>query len=653
MSKKRYTRSVPGTRYMSVRMGQLRVADIREVFPGDFIKYRCRIGVHLSPLQAPELSPLIIRQDQFFVENRILWNYWDNYISQKLLDDSAVGPFAENQLIPPQLYVLLGSGNGGAGITNYNYGHMGDVRGVYDLLEDLGARFSYTDTFVGPGAIRFTGSIANFNAFPLMGYWRIWHCFYRDAYLQNDEFKTYTVDGPQGQRMPLDGDPWADESPVTDDMGTAQQQSQFNWNSPLSSLSAFSTGIFGYGKNFPGYTLSWSGGGNNPRHPMLNTRGIFTFYRRQPAASVGILGSDAGSSIILPGAAAVCPLDLTVRANETAEFQESPGGLFFCAPVNMPKDYVFTARQSPVYNEDVMVPDSVRDLRKAFQVLGYREKVNRFDNRIKAWLWNMFHVNTSDKRLCEPLWLHGAQSIINTQEILGTVNNTDTVLGQLGGFGIGAVKSRMIKMRAESHGFLYTLFYINPVPIYGDGVRRYWWRGRMNLGTGQPVRDGSLDWPIPDFARIGQQELYVGEVAFNGRNSDQEAGPWATAGYTDRFSELDFSNADVCGDFRTTLRFWHTGLFFGNKQQTSSSDELNPFAGVDGNFISLFPRNRNNLRGIQHLGQSISEALSQRLFDAGNAADQFWCVVSSDYYVSSRIPSHPHPGYADHTSAAV
>lgn len=653
MAKRRYVRSVPGTRYMSCRMGQLCVADIREVLPGDYINYRCRIGVHLSPLQAPELSPLIVRQDQFFVANRINWNYWDNYISQKLLEDSTVGPFNENQLIPPHVYFGFGSGLYAQDTSNSSYGHIDNVRGVYDLLEQLGARFSYTDTSKLSGNQSVTGSLFGASAFPLMGYWRIWHEYYRDAYLQNDEF---VAGEANNQRIPLLGDPWADEKPLSDD--TSMSQLYMSWQSPLQSLPAFANYTGTYGRKLPGYTLSL-GTTVSSEFPTIDphrtTRGIFTFYKRQPASAVGILGKDEQNpGIILPGCAVYIPLDLGVKVTGVEGVQEPVGSLGMCAPVCMPKDYIFASRQSPVYNQGPATPEDLLSVRKGFQVLGYKEKVLRFDNRIQSWLRNMFHVRVSDKRCQVPLWLHSSQSVINTQEVLGTVNNTDTVLGQLGGFGIGAVRGKKVKFRAEEHGFLYTLFYINPVPIYGDGVRRYWWRGQVSNQTGLPSFDGSLDWPLPDFARIGQQSWFAGELSFitQPQSGSGVLGFWQPGGYTDRYSELAFSNMDVCGDFRTTLDFWHTGLFFGRGNTPAKVGELPGFKGVSGDFVSMYRRTLNNMRGLGS-ANTISEALSARLFDAANSADQFWCVVSTDYWCSSRVPAHPHPGYADHTSKVI
>ncbi|UPW41369.1 major capsid protein [Dipodfec virus UA06Rod_22] len=637
---KRFVRPVPRNRYMSVRMGSLNVADIREVSPGDFIKHRVRIGVHLSPMQAPELSPLIIKQDTFFVPNRINWSFWDNYVSQKLLSDTTVGPFEENQLLPPQLLVCMGTGHGVRGTSGSN--HMDNVRGVFDLLEQLGMKLSYTDKNPPSGALVGTGSVMMFNAFPLMSYWNIWHTFYRDSYLQNDEFQCDTIRTVGStlisqQSMPLDGDPWADESPVLDSENTSG-----SWQLPMSAH-----GFSGPGAVLPGYIL-------NVYEPLLTphkaTRGIFTFAKRQPGMAVGIQHDSVKS--LFPGVAAVLFADYGKSDGSEPDYS-----IGMCAPVCMPKDYIFSLRQSPIYNTDVVVPGTVRDLRKAFQVLGYKEKVIRFDNRIKAWLWNFFHVNTSDKRLDSPYWLGGTQSIINTQEVLGTVNNTDTVLGQLGGFGIGACQGRYRKMRSEEHGFLITCFYIAALPVYGDGIDRYWFRGRLNPRTRLPMEDGSLDWPIPDFARIGQQSVHIGEIQAIGNRLDVNDGSLQyenILGYGDRFSELSFGRSDVCGDFRTILKFWHTGLFFSDTVSpnlSSGTGELPRPTGISGDFISYYERNRNNSRIVGL--PNISTVLSQRLFDSGNTADQFWCVVSSDYHVSSRLPSHPHPGYADHTSKVV
>lgn len=646
---KRYVDSIPRSRYMSVTMGQLAVADCREIFPGDYVRHRCRIGVHLSPMQAPELAPMIIKQDTFFVANRCSWDYWDNYISQKLLDETTVGPFDENKLLPPQVAIFLGSGyNQSDGRSR----HLDNVRGVYDLLEGLGMKLSYTDTVARNSASvdAHTGSVLLFNAFPLMGYWSIWHHYYRDAYLQNDSFVAEST-----SRTPIPGDPWADEQPVPDSDATVNADR--NWNSPFVSMPIFASRTTLAGKNLPGVCVS---PGNAQYSPNSNYRGVFSFAKRHPAVGLGVLGNNAdeAGSYILPGACvSICA--------DRGSYQPSDGSIVpplnsigMYAPVCMPKDYIFSARQSPVYNEDVAVPGTVRDLRKAFQVLGYREKVLRFDNRIKAWLWNMWHVNISDKRLNQPIWLGGAQSVINTQEILGTVNNTDTVLGQLGGFGVGAVRGRWRKFRSEDHGFLYTVFYISVLPVYGDGVQRYWYRGSLLPGSRQPFADGPLDWPLPDFARIGQQQIYRGEVAVNPAQTVSTASDYRQGfGYADRFSDTSFMSSDVCGDFRTILRFWHTGLFFGLKDITASptDDDLPKVSTVSGDFVSLFNRLIPNQR-LSRSGTvrgSISSNLTARLFDAGVSADPFWVVVNSDFHVSRRLPAHSHPGYADHTSKVV
>ena len=108
------------------------------------------------------------------MSNRILWDFWDNYISQKLLEDSAVGPYDENKLLPPQIAIALGAGYNKSDSKSR---HMPDVRGVYDLLEGLKMKFAFTDS-VNPGTTddtAYTGSVLMFNAFPLMGYYRIWH----------------------------------------------------------------------------------------------------------------------------------------------------------------------------------------------------------------------------------------------------------------------------------------------------------------------------------------------------------------------------------------------------------------------------------------------------------------------------------------------
>lgn len=105
------------------------------------------------------------------------------------------------------------------------------------------------------------------------------------------------------------------------------------------------------------------------------------------------------------------------------------------------------------------------------------------------------------------------------------------------GRGLSFGKDRLVnKFEVKEHGFIITLFSLVPHAYYSTGVRRY-------LG-----RSGSGTYAFPEFAGIGDQEVYTSEmVATAGLTSNILWDDTKIAGYNQRFSEYKFHDDEVHG----------------------------------------------------------------------------------------------------------
>lgn len=166
---------------------------------------------------------------------------------------------------------------------------------------------------------------------------------------------------------------------------------------------------------------------------------------------------------------------------------------------------------------------------------------SRYTELLRAW-----GVKSSDARLQRPEYLGGGNQTIQFSEVLGSANNDDTVLGQLGGHGIGAIKSNTYKSFFEEHGFVVSVAFLRPITLYAQGSPRHW---------NYRVRE---DFWQPEMQHIGQQAIKNKEIYAAHPQPD------ATFGFQDRFDENRRNYGVISGLFKTTLDFWSAARIFGS-----------------------------------------------------------------------------------------
>lgn len=192
---------------------------------------------------------------------------------------------------------------------------------------------------------------------------------------------------------------------------------------------------------------------------------------------------------------------------------------------------------------------NIDDLREASAIQRFKERMNRTGARYTEYLRSMFRVTPQDSRLQLPEYLGGGQSAIQFSEVLQTsatgVTGGSSPLAELAGHGIGAAKSNRFKYACQEHGVVMTLLCVRPKTVYSQGIRRPW------------LYNTKYDFLLPDFANLGDQEVFNGEIYAQGTTTDN--GVW---GFTPKYDEYRYIPNTVAGQFRTTLNIWHMARNF-------------------------------------------------------------------------------------------
>lgn len=191
------------------------------------------------------------------------------------------------------------------------------------------------------------------------------------------------------------------------------------------------------------------------------------------------------------------------------------------------------------------VNTTINDLRKAYALQRFLEKMARYGSRYTELLRGVFNVQSSDKRLQRPEYVIGTKSPIVISEVLNNTGTEDAPQGAMAGHGISVGGSEFGTYFCEEHCILITVMSIMPKTAYQQGIPK------MFLKTTDP-----FEHFFPDFDHIGEQEILNEELYVDSAN------PNGTFGYTPRYCEYKFMGNRVAGDFRDTLDFWHMGRIF-------------------------------------------------------------------------------------------
>nr|WAE43807.1 MAG: major capsid protein [Microviridae sp.] len=190
---------------------------------------------------------------------------------------------------------------------------------------------------------------------------------------------------------------------------------------------------------------------------------------------------------------------------------------------------------------------TMEQLRKAMALQKFFESDSRGGTRYIETIYQHFDENNSDYRLQRSEYIGSTSQPLVISEVLNMTGGvTGVPQGQMAGHGIAVAKhADGMNYHCKEHGMLMGIMSVMPTTSYFQGIDRKWFR---------PTR---LDYPWPEFANLGEQAVTNGEIYWTGTGVDAN-----TFGYIQRYAEWKARMNRVCGDFRTSLNFWHWGRYF-------------------------------------------------------------------------------------------
>lgn len=238
---------------------------------------------------------------------------------------------------------------------------------------------------------------------------------------------------------------------------------------------------------------------------------------------------------------------------------------------------------------------TINDLRRAFRLQEWLEKMARGGSRYVEQLLVHFGVHSSDKRLNRPEFIGGTKSPVIISEVLQTSETADTPQATMSGHGISASSGSRNQYRVEEHGYIIGITTVMPVTAYQQGLPRHF------------SRTSYLDYAWPTFAHIGEQEVLNKEIYADTTDSLNEE----TFGYVPRYAEYRYNPSRVHGEFKTTLAFWHLGRIFDSRP------------ALNQDFIQCLPR--------------------QDIFAVTDDSQKLWCHIFHDIKAYRKLPKYGTP----------
>ena len=471
----------------------------QEVLPGDKIKVGQQHLMRLAPTLAPLMQQVDVYMHYFFVPNRLIWDGWEDFIS-----NNTNGGDGSLPLMPKIVIDVSSSTSSGSSDTTVDLLKSGSLADYFNFpsIEE----FDYTN--VGKVEV---------NALPFRAYTLIYNEYYRDQNL-------------------IDEVPISKASGVLSDADNLMQQKLM-----LIRRRAWLHDYFTSALPWPQY------GANPVRIPFSLNDGEVYYKPSLVNPSQPNSGLSYSNSFI--------------RSSEGSPFTDAGNNWQFgtdnlSRPVfkdgnNQVQVGVDNSRNLGVKFSSTSVP-TVTDMRRAYRVQEWLERQAVGGSRYIEQILSHFGVRSSDARLQRPEYLCGIKTPLIMSEVQQTsasVDDSNAVqpLGQLGGNGTSVGQNFAFSRHFEEHGQLIGILSVMPKTSYFQGLPRKY------------SRESWEDYYWPEFANIGEQPIKNGEIYYDYENSSQNDGEF---GYAPRYAEYRYNPNEVHGEFRNSLRFWHLGRKF-------------------------------------------------------------------------------------------
>lgn len=496
---------------LSLDMGKLIPIGCFETLPKDVWRMDTEIFLRLMPTLAPIMHRVDVFTHAFFVPNRLVYDDWQEFITGGDTGEStAVFPYIDLNYVDP---TLVGKGS------------MLDYMGI-----PLPSGSNYADD-------------TRISAIPFRAYQTIYNEFYRDQNLQEEVvvLKTGGLETEQDGLLTLRRRSW-EKDYFTSCLPLPQKG-----ESVLLPLQGSVTATLS-GNGLVTHTTT-----GNHRQLFVDTNGN-ALDAVAPYDVMGYAKFDPTQDNVKFGAFSVGTNDGLGNNGSDLPANIDPNG-------SLQVD--LSTGTANLDMSSIKGSTSINDLREAFQVQKFLEKLMRGGSRYAEVIESFFGVRTQDFRLQRPEYIGGGQQHIQLSEVPQTSETTEnSVQGTLAGKGISVGKTQDVNYFCHEHGHIIVLMSVLPRTSYQQGLHKMW------------NRFDRLDYAWPTFAHLGEQEVLTRELFFDTSIKESEGTNISTFGYQSRYAEYKYFGSRVCADMRDNLSFWHMGRILENPADAKLNSEF-------------------------------------------------------------------------------
>lgn len=215
---------------------------------------------------------------------------------------------------------------------------------------------------------------------------------------------------------------------------------------------------------------------------------------------------------------------------------------------------------------------NIIELRRAFRIQEFLERMNAGGSRLTEMIYSMFGVKSPDARLQRAEFIGASHNPVLVDAVYQTsATQEGSPLADFAGKAISVGGQKPISYYCKEHGYIMGLMVIRPRPEYQNITRRHWMHGLT----------GKFDYFWPILANIGDQEILNRELyAPSSKGND----PF---GYTARYQEYRFAPSETHGEMQTALKYFHMNRIFDsqpvlNQQFMNCNPRTDMFTVTDG-----------------------------------------------------------------------
>lgn len=512
-------------RCFTAKVGELLPVMCKEVLPGDKFNLNLSSFTRTMPVNSAAYTRVKEYYDYFFVPYRLLWRYFDQFITQTSESNPQFAVSITQNIDAPakrspyfsakDVCDLLKSMNSKKNEFGFNRGILGFKLlkylgyGLFGCVRDSNGNptsYNYNDRQIPEGS-----TSVYLNAFPVLAYQKICQDYFRNTQWEKANPSLYNVDYLNGIDTKL----------------------------PLSKLvNSSSRNLFDI--NY----CTWN-------------KDLFTGILPSPQfGDTAVIGNGA-----LPSTISLSSTDVTggFRAYQLVgqDFRQDSTSATFSSvegegvDFNINGDFKTTKQDLSGF--------SVLALRQAEALQKWREISISGKQDYKDQIEKHFGISVPEVRsnLCS--WIGGSTSVLDIGEVVNTNlqgigDKNSKVQADIAGRGIGTVNGSE-QFTALEHGVLMCIYHSVPLMDYSDEV--------TDLFT---LKGSVYDYAIPEFDSVGMQSLpgislnplfsEIGTPVDTDGSTRLTTDYYNSLGYVPRYVDYKTSVDVVLGGFNDTLKFW-------------------------------------------------------------------------------------------------